>query len=320
MAKVSNVNVNCATNGGAEAIWTLVNLLISNGWTKFADSDGTTYSSSGTQVTGSGSGANGLNNANAWVALRDPSGASGRKYLFQRGTNNYDWWIRYVRSATLNTSGNATTMPTNPSVANDLQNIHGTSASGTTLFRTTTDYYAHAVFETTAAFGVYQFYIATTQKVTGTPLGGMIVIGTDTTTVSNNLDQDPAVCKAGSSVNSTVTWFNFSSAMLMWQYYGMVSPAPSWVTGGSSLIFTSTAVATVNQYTGNDDSVPVLFTSAASNQPPYKGQSTWARIALVRRDYPNTTNLNTDAYCYFSLPGNVIYVLLPWPNGTTPQL
>lgn len=313
MAKVSNVNVDCATNGGAEAIWTLVNLLISNGWTKFADSDGTTYSDSGTQVTGSGSGTGGLNNQNAWVALRDPSGASGRKYLFQRGTNNYSWWIRYVRSATLNTAGNATTMPTNPSVANDLKDIFGTSASGTTLFKTTTDYYAHAVFETTAAFGVYQFYIGTTQKVTGTTYGGMIVAGVDTAVVSNNLDQDPSACKA--AINGQ--WANLTSGVYMWQYYGLVSPAPSWNTnaGYPQVGYNGT----VNQYTGNDDSLPILMCINVTSAP-YKGQCTWVRNALVNRSYPSTTNLNTDAYCYFSISSSAVYVLLPWPNGVTPQL
>lgn len=314
MAKVASVNVDCATNGGAAAIWNLVNLLTSNGWTKFADSDGTTYSGAGTQVTGPGSGANGLNNSNAWVALRDPSGASGRKYLFQRGSNDYSWWIRYVRSATLNTAGNATTMPTNPSVTNDLQNIFGTSATGTALFSATTNYYAHAVYETTASYNVHQFWFAATTKVTGGVLGGMYVTGVDTTTVSNNLDQDPAVCGVGAS-SAFAQWTN----ILMWQYYGLVSPAPSWVTAGATMnAGYNVASATVNQYTGNDDSLPALFLSTSGGVAPFKGQTTWVRVALVSRAYPNTTNLNTDAYVYFS--GGSRHILLPWPNSVTPQL
>lgn len=314
MAKVASVNVDCATNGGAAAIWNLVNLLISNGWTKFADSDGTTYSGAGTRVTGPGSGANGLNNANAWVALRDPSGASGRKYLFQRGSNDYSWWIRYVRSATLNTAGNATTMPTNPSVTNDLQNLFGTAAAGTPLFSTTTNYYAHAVYETTDSFGVYQFWFAATTKVTGALGGGGYVTGVDTTTVSNSLDQDPSACRIG----ATNTWANATSGVLMWQYYGLVSPAPAWTTT-ASYSYDPLAIASANSYTGNDDALPMLF-SSGNGAAPFKGQSTWMRRALVQRAYPNTINLTTDAYCYFASSTATATILLPWPNSVTPQL
>ncbi len=310
MAKVSSVNVDCATNGGAAAVWNLVNLLISNGWTKFADSDGTTYSSSGTQVTGPGSGANGLNNASAWVALRDPSGASGRKYLFQRGSADSNWWIRYVRSATLNTAGNSTTLPTNPSVANDLQSIHGTSSSGTLLFDAGGNYYAHAVYETTAAFGVYQFWMAASVKVTGNAAGGMLAMGLDTATVSGGLDQDPSFAIA----SSTSSWLS-TGGLKFWNYYGLVSPAPAFVTSG--VRFTPTPIATVNQYTGNDDAFPIIVVGI-STQFPYKGQGDWARSAGVSRTYPNTINLTTDAYCYFA--GGGFHLLVPWPENTTPQL
>lgn len=307
MAKVSSVNVDCVTNGGAAAVWNLVNLLISNGWTKFADSDGTTYSSSGTQVTGPGSGTNGLNNTSAWVALHDPSGASGRKYLFQRGSADNNWWIRYVRSATLNTAGNSTTMPTNPSVANDLQNIHGTSASGTQLFDAGGNYYAHAVYETTAAFGVYQFWMAASVKVTGAAAGGMLVMGLDTNAVSGGLDQDPSYTVA----NSTSSWLSVSG-LKFWNYYGLVSPAPAWVSNG--VRSQPLSIATVNQYTGNDDAFPIIV-CGASTSFPYKGQGNWVRVAAVNRNYPNTINLTTNAYCYFN--GQL---LVPWPENTTPQL
>jgi len=313
MAKVASVNVDCATNGGADVIWNLVSLLLANGWTKFADSDGTTYSGTGTQVTGPGSGANGLNNANAWVALQDPSGSSGRKYLFQRGSANSSWWIRYVRSATLNTAGNATTMPTNPSVANDLNDLWGTTAAGATLFSTTgTNYFAHAVTETTPSFGVYQFWFAATVKVTGALQGGGYVAGVDTTAVSGGLDQDPSVMK----IASNNSWAGEFNNIQRWMYYGLVSPAPAFASTGC-FVSTPQAIASVNGYTGADDALPLLATADNSTYAPYKGQVTWMRLGLVTRSYPSTINLNTDAYCYFSA---TYRLLLPWPNGVTPSL
>jgi hypothetical protein len=304
MAKVASVNVDCATNGGAQVIWNLVSLLIANGWTLAFSSDNT-----GAAVTNAGSGAGGLNRQNAYVVVQDPSGATGRKYLFQRSStlaNDYAWWVRYARAGTL-TGATNTAMPTSP----DIQSLFGTTAAGTTLFNTTTNYFTHAVAETTPSFGVYQFWFAATVKLTGALQGGGYVTAVDTAAVSGGLDQDPSVCK----VAAANAWPG-SSAIAMWQYYGLVSPAPAFIATGS---FSPNpgSIAAVNAYTGKDDALPVLYSSAAGTAP-FKGQATWIRRGMVTRDYPNTFNLNTDAYCYFvssSLP-----LLLPWPNGVTPSL
>lgn len=304
MAKVASVNIDCATNGGAQAIWNLVSLLTSNGWTLPFSSDNT-----GAAVTNAGSGAGGLNRQNAYVVVQDPSGATGRKYLFQRSStlaNDFAWWVRYTRAGTL-TGATNTAMPTSP----DIQSLFGTSAAGTTLFNTTTNYFTHAVVETTPSFGVYQFWFAATVKLTGALQGGMYVTAVDTATVSGGLDQDPSACK----VAATSAWVG-NTGVAMWQYYGLVTPAPAFTaTGGFSLA--PNAILVVNAYTGKDDAIPVLYNSAAG-AAPYKGQATWIRRGLVNRDYPNTLDLNTDAYCYFSSGGQPL--LLPWPNGVTPSL
>jgi hypothetical protein len=83
-------------------MYQLIATLITAGWSKVSDSDGTTYSAGGTQVTSGASGANGLGNSSAWVRLAAPA-VSGqvRELIFQHvnSSNNQAWSIKYSASA-----------------------------------------------------------------------------------------------------------------------------------------------------------------------------------------------------------------------------
>lgn len=99
MAYTFSVNNTPAT--GAVAMYQLITTLITAGWSKVSDSDGTTYSAGGTQVTSGASGANGLGNSSAWVRMAAPA-VSGqvRELIIQRGTtNDRGWQIKYSASA-----------------------------------------------------------------------------------------------------------------------------------------------------------------------------------------------------------------------------
>lgn len=106
---------------GCDAVWQLVLCLLDAGWTKVQDSDGTTYSSSGAQVTGAGAGAHGLKNAKAYVVLRQPDLPTGhfqtpagghREILIQRDPSNGDtaWRLRYSRAAGFAAGGGTATV------------------------------------------------------------------------------------------------------------------------------------------------------------------------------------------------------------------
>ena len=89
-------SVNNSPTTGAMAIYTLISTLVSAGWTKVMDSDGTTYSATGVQVTSGNVGTNGLGNTNAWIRLRAPVvGGKQREITFQRGTTSLLWRIKY---------------------------------------------------------------------------------------------------------------------------------------------------------------------------------------------------------------------------------
>lgn len=81
-------------------LYQLITVKLAAGWTKIKDSDGTTYSSSGTQVTSGVAGVNGLNNPSAFVVMQSPIGVGGPSICYQRGTaNDAAWYVKYSPSA-----------------------------------------------------------------------------------------------------------------------------------------------------------------------------------------------------------------------------
>jgi hypothetical protein len=90
--------VNQTPATGAVAMYTFIAKLIAQGWLKKMDSDGTTYSSTGAQVTSGAAGAGGLGNSNAWVRLQRPD--AGAELVIQRGASNQSWRMYYVEGDT----------------------------------------------------------------------------------------------------------------------------------------------------------------------------------------------------------------------------
>lgn len=82
--------------------------LVAGGWTIVADSDGTTYSSSGTQVTSGGSGAHGFANASAWFCARNPDGSL---YLTVQRSTSSNITGRVKGHLTAPTGGSAAQVP-----------------------------------------------------------------------------------------------------------------------------------------------------------------------------------------------------------------
>jgi hypothetical protein len=85
---------------GSVAMYSLIARLVAAGWTKKSDSDGTTYSATGVQVTSGAAGANGLANNFAWVRLQSPAGAGSTELVIQRSNvNNTQWRIKVSMAA-----------------------------------------------------------------------------------------------------------------------------------------------------------------------------------------------------------------------------
>ncbi len=82
-----------------DMILQLKTMLKAAGWLVMSSSDGTTYNSSGDQITQSGTGAGGINNTNAWFRIRCPLvNGVNREFTLQRTNTDTSWRIKYSYS------------------------------------------------------------------------------------------------------------------------------------------------------------------------------------------------------------------------------
>lgn len=165
-----NVNENYATHGPAYAAW--VDVFLAAGWTAVQSSDGSAVTASVVPTSTQ------WGNANAWVHLRDPGGASGRDLAFQRGANPHTLLMYLGKAGEPMTGGDATTLP---SSAGRLQ-IVGTGGSGQTNFfgtATTTQYRMHFAAKATpggTSGDVYSFwFMCMSTNSVATPQGFLFV-------------------------------------------------------------------------------------------------------------------------------------------------
>lgn len=118
---------NQAPTSYGQAVSLLVENLVSAGWTYQASGDGLSgYDSSSKVFTGTGSGALGWNNPNAWARVQDPSGV--REFVIQHNAVG-GARIKYSPFAKFTTGGSATVVPT----ADDEKNMRSLSTSTATV-------------------------------------------------------------------------------------------------------------------------------------------------------------------------------------------
>lgn len=90
--------INQTAGVGSDIVYRLKTALVASGWTVTKSSDGTTYNSTGDQITHTGTGAGGIKNARAWFVIRQP-GTNQREFCIQRSSDastlNYNWRIKY---------------------------------------------------------------------------------------------------------------------------------------------------------------------------------------------------------------------------------
>jgi len=121
--------LNSQPSTGALAIYALANLLVgSAGWSKVKDSDGSAFSSSGTQVTSGNAGAHGLGNDRAFVVLRSPDSSLYLSFQHENSAANTRWRVKVSTAAP--TGGSATQVP----AASDDQLLAGGGTDGSPTF------------------------------------------------------------------------------------------------------------------------------------------------------------------------------------------
>lgn len=308
---------NQALADGALSMWAFINLLLTNGWTKLSDSDGTTYSSSGTQVTGGNSGANGLNNTRAWVVLQSPAGGSSRQLCIQSTFNDGQYWrLKYSRSAGF--TGGSPDAITVPSATDEAVIFGGGSdaSPGTVLYMPPSNtYYMQCIMDTAAPYSLLMVCYA---KVTGSVL---TVLSMDALTSGTypNQDTDPVVifCNTASDILTYPYFSSEASGPASWLKYGLVgagfvkTPALYLSTTGATIAPGSMGT---NAFTGEDQLIPIMYArrGALSSPTGYKGVSTLFQWKGSSRSTGDTFNSKTRAVF-----GDVA---VPWDGSTTPAL
>lgn len=287
--------INLTPANGSIAMWNIISTLIANGWIKVEDSDGTTYSVSGSQVTGGNSGANGLANQYAYVRLRGPDG--NRELVIQRTfTTNIYWRIKYSYLAGFTTT--AGTPDTVVPAASDeyLMFGSGTDASpGNNILLPTDGTYTQfiVVDNVTGAFAFLCLF-AGTGAVTS-----CVIMDVLTANTYPNTDVDPVVFYLG---NNTGTDWSLNPAINS-ESIGPLSILKRGMVGENlvrvpALIYTlpsGTAIPNglgTNPYTTNDLEFPIIYArySGLSNPHGYKGVSSLMKFTGVSRSPGDTYN------------------------------
>lgn len=289
-------------------------------WTVPQSSDGTTYNSSGDQISGSGSGANGMANTNAWWVLKWP-GSGSKSICVQRGTTDLVWRVKV--SLTNGFVGGTPGISRVPSATDEKILIGGgTDASPTfnAFFNNIANGgFRHSMwFQGAAPWGMWSSAFATGGA---TPGHGLMLDHMSVQSYQSG-ETDPYVwyCSGGSAAMTSDVTGGVNAAMsvgagILGGAGGMKAVAPAGLGPGSS----GQGGISPNAFTGKDDGVPLMWFSTAAPSL-FKG---WSDIfnhsvtgtAAATRTTPMAFDVGATVRGRI-LMGNI---LLPW-DGSTPTV
>jgi len=328
--------VNKTPSNGAEAMFNIKTTLKNAGWTVPRSSDGTTYNSTGDQITGFNSGANGFANTQAWFVIQQPVG--GRQFCIQRGSNNQLHRVKYSLSAgfTGGTPG-ATQTPS----ATDEQILMGAGTDATpsfpvNAFYTDNTYRQHVAADNAAPYSFYAITYGTggfspnsifwmDGLLTGSPSpsdNDQYVIwithaNSNTGTLMNSANPSTVVQQYFSTYNSSA----YNQGPICYLRQGLSGagfvpmPILHYLTNnGNNLVIPGNAGS--NPHTGGDDLFPAIYlrqpTASIVAPTGYKGISGLFQLIGTTRAVGDTITVSTtaDHICFGAL-------VFPW-NGSTP--
>lgn len=294
-------DINNVPANGCVAMFILKRALKAAGWTVPKSSDGSTYNSSGDQITSGSSGANGMYNTRAWYVVAAPN---GRQICIQRDNqaNGQGWRIKYSPAAGFVTGSPSATQA--PAAADEKMLIGGgTDASptfGTTFLPGDNGYKYHVVCGGAAEGYCFIGFLAA--NTTGSTTSGTLFLDS---LVANSYpveDVDPVVL----GVPALLTFASLSSTGMAAQisaatFTGCTALAPGTTPGAMG----------TNPWTGKDDLLPVFYARTAATVG-FKGLSYMLRWGSATR---GNMDLATDKTRVFI--GNI---WIPWDGVTNPVL
>lgn len=304
MAKFSDVN---SIGTGAAAMFKLKAVLKSAGWTVPRSSDGTTYNSSGDQITVATSGAGGMANNSAWFVVKEPG--NRREWCIQRGTSgNTAWRITY--SALAGHTG-GTPGATRVATATDGQVLigGGSDASPTfsSVFPTDSTYRVHIVANSTPIGGVYPFSVfCTATPGSSNGLGNLwqepMAPGS-----YDAADVDPCIVGVDSGGSGIAQVLSTSSKC--WLAYGTGSAVFGSIVSGVNATFNGSLPSDLASNKDVNGRPLYTFSSGGTR---IKGYGALIAVKGPSRAYPATANRTVDAYVYVGT------VVVPYADNTEP--
>ncbi len=307
MSYIFDVNEVPAT--GAESIFRLKSLFKTAGWNIVSSSDGSTLNS-GDNITKATTGANGMANNYAWFFVQSPSPVT-RSFIFQRGTNNVSWRLKYSPKVGFFTTVSQSATQT-PSATDEVIVMGaGTDASpsfNATFFTTDNSYRFHACAGKAAEN--YTFYMFTNVFANTTPYNALVL----DVMVSGSYpseDPDPAVIYANQAGLTTMFASDLTSTGLKVSCF-VSSSAP----GQGYVPIFAQAIGSLfpggialNPYTNKDEYMPIPWARPIGNNPPngWKGISTMMYWAGFYRQ-------NLDLMTFNSVKDRIFIgnISLPW--------
>lgn len=292
MAQLFTLNAQPAT--GAIAMFNFKEAAKAAGATVPRSGDGTTYNSSGDQITTGASGAGGMGNTNAWFNLVFPD---GRSYVIQRMSGDTSWRVKYSFSGGF--TGGSPSATRVPSATDEgVVKGAGTDASptGSTLFYTNNTYYHHMMFTNAAPYAFYDVKIAV-----GGGTGQLFAWLHDPLTNYDLLDQDPTIIYCSDTGTGGVLQLsNYASGTagpFGWLKYGLAGAAFTRI---AALIYSDSGGQIIptncptNPHSGVDDEFPVPYGRKTALGVPvgWKGLGTLARWRGQDRSTPSLIDLD----------------------------
>lgn len=302
------------------AWWDFFTMLLAAGWTKVKDSDGITYSASGTQVTGGGAGAHGYDNAWAWVVLQYPN--STRQICIQRDnqTSPYSASGSRIKYSYAGFSGGSPSATRVPSATDELVILGG----GTDAAPSVSSLFSGQSKRMKIHMCVggkderYAFYVMTIPYGSGN--GGIFFFDPLAIGSYNVADPDPFVI----SVQAGSNWL-YSVGQSFMGYMGEGTPrqygsndiANALIMTGMYFPAIADGVGSLppHHISGKDTTIPVGYARRGLNFTGngFKGFSTLFQWSLVSRSQGYLMD--------FLGAGDRVYInkiLFPWPPGRIP--
>lgn len=305
----------------AEAIYDLKQTMKLAGYTVRGSGDGiSAHSAVGDIITSPGTGANGMNNTNAWFTIRQGTGGSApfsgvREWTFQRSTSSQVWFCEYSGPNTTfdQSTGTATVRPVGVT-AGEVKSFTPNAGADSILPANTLFTYQIRVGDSAEDFHWYlQCY----------PFGGGITNGRVMflPMASNSItptEDDPFVmCATQSNLLRATIASNNNCNMFGWQ--GKNGVINTWAEINAPYLSNTSAGACIptgiptNPTNQEDDSIPMLWARRAGlGAGGMKGMTTKMRWSGTVRE----TGAVFDASNYINFDD----VNMPWDASTIPYL